>query len=310
MNPSLISWTFNCIEANNKSIDPPINLRETINSIKELPPLPGIATRIMKLAADPLADSKKLAAIIELDPLLTTQVIRWASSSLYGYKGKITSVQDAISRVLGYQFVFNLVLGLAALSPLKAPVEGIIGTRAFWTHALASTHLMNSLNELLPTESKIEPQTVFLVGLMHNIGLPLLGDQFINEFKILSNLAEANPSLSLYKLEKFALGVDHGELGSWLLRTWNMPTPVIDVVYHHHNPHYKGANYQLNLLTYLNDSLLAHIGIGDAHEKSSVELQAIKQLNLQYSDCNKALQKLQDELDGIKGMVEICTNTK
>ncbi len=310
MNPSLISWTFNCIEANNKTIDPPINLRETISSIKELPPLPGIATRIMNLAADPLADSKKLAAIIELDPLLTTQVIRWASSSLYGYKGKITSVQDAISRVLGYQFVFDLVLGLAALSPLKAPVEGIIGTRAFWTHALASTHLMQSLNELLPTENKIETQTVFLVGLMHNIGLPLLGDQFINEFKILSNLAEANPSLSLYKLEKFALGVDHGELGSWLLRTWNMPAPVIDVVYHHHNPHYKGDNYQLNLLTYLNDSLLAHIGIGDAHEKSSVELQAIKQLHLQPSACNKALQKLQDELEGIKSMVEICTQTK
>ena len=131
MKQKLINWTFSCIDSKNALIDPPNDLRTAIGQIKELPPLPGVAAKIMKLAADPLADSKKLAAIVELDPLLTTQVIRWASSSLYGYKGKISSVQDAINRVLGYQFVFDLVLGLSALSPLKAPADGVIGTRCF-----------------------------------------------------------------------------------------------------------------------------------------------------------------------------------
>jgi len=305
MTPSLINWTFSCIDSNDALIEPPNDLRTAVSQIKELPPLPGIAARIMKLAADPLADARKLSEIVELDPLLTTQVIRWASSSLYGYKGKISSVQDAITRVLGYQFVFDLVLGLSALSPLKAPSEGLIGTRAFWTHALASTHLMSALNDQLSTENKFESQTIFFVALMHNIGFPLLGDQFKNEFNILSNLAQANPTLSLHKLEKFAFGVDHCQLGSWLLKTWNMPTAVIDVVYHHHNPHYRGDNYQLNLLTYLNDCLLASINLGDSQYSVDCN-QVFEELNIDAMVAKNALDKLENELDEIKSMVEIC----
>jgi len=305
MEPSLIDWTFKCIDSKNAPITPPIDLMAAVSQIKQLPPLPGIATRIMQLAADPLADVRKLAAIVELDPLLITQVIRWARSPLYGYKGKITSVHDAISHVLGYQFVFDLVLGLSALSPLKSPIEGIIGTRAFWTHALASTHLMSDLNKKLANEYRFETQTVFFVALMHNIGLPLLADQFIKEFKILSNLAEANPTLNLYPLEKFALGVDHAELGSWLLKTWNMPPEVVEVVYHHHNPYYRGNHYQLNLLTYLNDSLLARLNIGDTHETINLD-QVMNELQLTPTDCDQSLEKLQSELDSIKAMVAIC----
>jgi len=305
MTPSLINWTFSCIDSNDALIEPPNDLRTAVSQIKELPPLPGIAARIMKLAADPLADARKLSEIVELDPLLTTQVIRWASSSLYGYKGEISSVQDATTRVLGYQFVFDLVLGLSALSPLKAPSEGLIGTRAFWTHALASTHLMSALNDQLSTENKFESQTIFFVALMHNIGFPLLGDQFKNEFNILSNLAQANPTLSLHKLEKFAFGVDHCQLGSWLLKTWNMPTAVIDVVYHHHNPHYRGDNYQLNLLTYLNDCLLASINLGDSQYSVDCN-QVFEELNIDAMVAKNALDNLENELDEIKSMVEIC----
>ncbi|CAC9633711.1 hypothetical protein [uncultured Gammaproteobacteria bacterium] len=308
MEPSLIDWTFQCIDSKNAPINPPADLRTAVSQIKQLPPLPGIATRIMKLAADPLADANKLAAIVELDPLLTTQVIRWASSPLYGYKGKITSVHDAISRVLGYQFVFDLVLGLSALSPLKAPIEGIIGTRAFWTHALASSHLMSDLNKKQPVEDRFATQTVFFVALMHNIGLPLLADQFPKEFKILSHLADTNPTLNLYSLEKFALGVDHTELGSWLLKSWDMPPEVVEVVYHHHNPHYRGSHYQLNLLTYLSDSLLTRLNIGENHETNNID-QVIQELQINPVDCDNALTKLQNELDNIKAMVGICLNS-
>ncbi len=305
MKPSLINWTFNCIDSKDGLILPPNDLREAVGQIKELPPLPGMAARVMKLAADPLADAKKLAEIVELDPMLTTQVIRWASSSLYGYKGKISSVKDAITRVLGYQFVFDLVLGLSALSPLKAPAEGVLGTRYFWVHALASTRLMAELNQQLPIESRFESQTIFLLALMHNIGFPLLGHQFIDEFKVLTNMVEANPGLSLPKLEKFAFGVDHCELGSWLLKNWQMPQSIVDVVYHHHNPYYRGENYQLNLLTYLSDSLLATLNIGDAKIEDDLS-PVLQQLQLESLDIAAILEKMQSELVDIAAMVEIC----
>ncbi len=305
MEHSLTNWTYQTIDAKNGQMEPPVDLREKIAGIKGLPPLPGIAAKILKLSNDPSADGVKLAKIIELDPLLTTQVIRWASSALYGYKGKITSVEVAINRVLGYQFVFNLALSLSVLKPLKAPKEGAIGTAAFWRHALASTHLMKHLNDRLPESLKIESQTVFFVAIMHNIGLPLLGDQFINEFKIFNKIADANPNLSQVKLEKFVFGVDHCELGCWLLRSWAMPKSVIDVVYHHHNPNYKGDNVVLNQLTYLNDILLAGLGIGDGFGTEDYQ-QTLEVLQLEELDCQQSLQKVSDQLEGIQSLVSVC----
>ncbi len=304
MKALLIDWTLNCIDSGNDYIEPPLDMRNEISHIKSLPPLPGIAEKIMKLSSDPMADASKLADIIELDPFLTAQVIRWASSAFYGYAGKVSTVKIAITRVLGYQFVLNLALGLSALSPLKAPSNGVIGTHTFWIHALASTHLMKDLNEKLSTELKTEAQTVFSVALLHNIGFPLLGHQFIEKFNLLSELIETNPNLNPVKLETFSLGINHCELGTWLLKTWSMPSPIIDVVYHHHNPSYRGDNYQLNLLTYLNDMLLATINIGDGDQYGDYE-QVLESLHLKEQDCNESIEKLENEIENIKNLVEM-----
>ncbi len=304
MTPELVNWTLHSIEENNHTFIPPMDLQADVQNIQALPPLPGIAAKIMQLAGDPYADAAKLAKIVEMDPLLTTQVIRWASSSLYGFRGKITSVKDAISSVLGYTFVFNLVLGLTALKPLQSPVEGVIGMRVFWEHALASTRLMMALNQRLG-DHRFDEQTVFLVALMHNIGFPLLGDQFRSQFHYLTSLVEANPGLNRVKLEKFSLGASHCELGSWLLNTWEMPKEIVDVIYHHHNPHYRGDNHRLSLLTFTSDFLLAQINIGDGSTQHEID-DILSLLNLSIEDCNELMNGIEQEMESISSLVEIC----
>lgn len=306
MQASLINWTLNTITPQLDSFTPPKDMREAISRIKTLPPLPGIALRITQLAADPSADAAKLAGIIEQDPLLTAQVIRWACSPLYGYRGKITSVQDAITRVLGFDFVFNLALGLAALAPLKAPKDGPVGTRLFWIQALASTKLMPLLANQMPAAHRLAPADLFLAGLMHNIGFPLLGNQFPEEFNYLNKLIQANPTLTVFNLEKFAFGVDHTMLGAWLMTAWSMPKPVIDIVYHHHNPYYRGENHQLNLLTFLSDCLLGRLGIGDAQQQTSHD-EFFDQLGLPAGASQAALDKFNDILENIIATADIIT---
>jgi HD-like signal output (HDOD) protein len=306
MQPSLINWTLNVIDSQACGFTPPEDMRQKISQIKSLPPLPDIAHRILMLGSDPLADAGKLGELIEQDPLLTAQVIRWASSSFYGYRGKITSVQDAITRVLGFDFVFNLALGLAALTPLKTPRDGPIGTKMFWTHSMASTHLMKALSEKIPAPNRPEAQQIFLAALLHNIGFPLLGDQFPEEFSYLNTLIMANPTLTVFNLENFAFGVDHTMLGAWLMNTWSMPKPLIDIAYHHHNPCYRGDNYQLNLLTFLSDCLLGQISIGDAKHQSCQD-EVFTQLQLSVATCNEILDKLSDTVESIAATSEILT---
>ncbi len=307
MNPSLISWTLDTINSPLNTLKSPYDLLERISELQTLPVLPGVAMRIIQLAADLTADAEKLAAVIELDPLLTAQILRWASSSLYGYPGKIVSVREAISRVLGFDLVFNLALGLSTIGLLKAPKDGPIGTRFFWVHAMTSSLLMPLLNSHIPLENRFQDTELCLAALLHNIGYPLLGDQFPREFTCLNHLMAANPTLSEVALESFTLGVSHDTLGAWLMTSWSMPKPIIDVVYHHHNPGYRGDNYRLNLLTYLNDCLLGGLGIGNGKPQIYTE-EILAELHLPVTAINQSLEKLgdkfitiTDQVDGIIG---------
>lgn len=295
MQATLYNWTLNAISPQKNGFTPPMDMRDTIANIRALPPLPGSAMRIINLISDPKADVDKLAEIIETDPLLAAQIMRWSTSALYGYRGKITSVRDAIVRVLGFNFVMDLALGLAVLSPLRAPKRGSIGTRMFWIHALASTHLMKKLAAKLPPELQQNQNEVFLAGLLHNIGFPLLGHQFPNEFDYLDKLILANPNLSVYNLETFAFGVNHTQMGAWLMTAWSMPKLIIDVVYHHHNPFYRGDHYQLVLLTYISDYLLTRLGIGDAANQTCPP-EVWTALSLSADEAYEMVAEIQDDV--------------
>jgi HD-like signal output (HDOD) protein len=303
MQSTLFNWTLNTINQQFNGFTPPLDMRETISHIKALPPLPGNALRIVELAADPLADAEKLAAIVELDPLLTMQIVRWASSPFYGNRGKINTVHDAIVRVLGFNFVLDLALGLSVLAPLKCPKDGIIGIRMFWVHALASTRLMKRLADQLPSQDGITQQELFLAGLLHNIGFPLFGHQFPEEFDHLIGLINTNPNLAIFNMENFALGVNHAEMGTWLMNAWSMPRVITNIVYHHHNPCYRGENYRLNLLTFLSDCLLGRIGIGDGVNQDC-PASVFSALELDQDNCMKALEAVEEEVENIRAMAD------
>ncbi|MGY6277043.1 HDOD domain-containing protein [Methylomonas sp. MgM2] len=302
MRSTLVHWTLSAINSHD-GFTPPLDMRETIANIRALPPLPGTAARIVELISDPKADVDELAEIIEIDPVLTAQIIRWASSALYGYRGKITSVRDAIIRVLGFNFVLDMALGLAVMAPLRAPKEGVIGTRMFWIHALASTRLMLKLAKKIPDEVEFKPEEVFLAALLHNIGFPLFGHQFSAEFEHLNQLINANPNLSIYHLETFAFGVNHALIGAWLMNSWSMPELITDIVYNHHNPFYRGKHYQLNILTYVNDYLLGQIGIGDASNQTCSS-EIWEMLKLEPATGFEILDNLKDEIKAITDMAE------
>ncbi len=306
MQSMLIHWALSAI--NSKSgFTPPLDMREAISGIRALPPLPGTAARIIEMISDPKADVDELSKVIESDPILAAQIIRWASSALYGCRGEITTVRNAIIRVLGFNFVLDMALGLAVMAPLKAPQEGPVGTRMFWIHALASTRLMMELAKTMPVELSIRPEETFLVGLLHNIGCPLFGHQFPTEFGYLNQLITVNPTLSIYNLETFAFGVNHAQIGTWLMEAWAMPKVISDIVYHHHNPFYRGDNYQLNLLTYVNDYLLGQIGIGDGGNQTCPE-EAWAILGLEPAMCFNILDELHEQIESINETADSLIN--
>lgn len=113
-----------------------LRIKQRLEETLELPPLSDTAQRIIKLRVNANADISDLAQIVETDPSLAAQVVSWAASPYYSAPGKIKSIHDAIVRVLGFDMVLNLALGLALGKTITIPKEGPHGTLPYWQQAV------------------------------------------------------------------------------------------------------------------------------------------------------------------------------
>lgn len=252
-------------------------VRRRIEQTYELPPMPEMARRVLALRSNPDASVADLAAIVELDPSLAAQVVRYAASPFYAYRGTITSIHDAITRVLGFDMVLNLALGLATGKSFHTPIEGPLGLHAFWQHAVYSATLVQALAKRMPPATRPQPGMVYLAGLLHNFGFLLLGHLFPPEFKILNQLVATNPEAPVTSLEKCVLGMGqaqnllemgHAQIGAWLMQSWHMPEEVVVSLLQHHNPAYSGDHAVFAHLVMVADHVLKGREIGDAPDAS------------------------------------------
>lgn len=308
----LIAGDFDGFSLDATSLTPAMDARKRLEKLYKLPPMPEMAVRIIKLRNDPYSDAQKLAKIVEIDPSLSAQVTRYASSSFFGFRGELSSIKVAISRVLGFDVVMNMALGLAAGSALRNPPEGPLGLCAFWRHATYTAALAQILSRQVPDKYNVEPGMAYLVGLLHNFGFLLLGHLFQPEFFLLNKMVEANPEASVVMLEKHALGMGqaqqvlgmgHAELGGWLMQSWEMPSEVTVTVKEHHNFNYSGEYYGYPALIAVINHMLGQHGIGD--ENGEGNLSALcDRIGLDEAKVEEAVEKLLEKRDDLDAMAE------
>lgn len=245
-----------------EAVDTDITRR--LAELDTLPPMPGIAHEVFSLRANPNASAQDLAGLVEMDPSLTAQVIRYANAPFFAYRGRVDSVHTAISRVLGYEMVMHLALGIAAAKPFRIPRHGPLGLMAFWRHAIYSATMMQVLSRELPRSAGVRPGTAYLAGLLHNFGVLLVGYLFRDEYRHLAAVAAAAPDVSLAALERETLGIDHAALGGRLLEEWGLAPEVFITAREHHVEDYAGPHAVYANLALVTDRVLKTHGIGDA----------------------------------------------
>lgn len=276
-------------------------LRERIRHIRELPAMPEISHRILQLRINPRARASDLAVLVEADPSLAAQVIRRATSSLYGYRGRIDSVRDAIVRVLGFDQVMRLAMGIAIHKSFRVPQGGQQGLHVLWRNSMLCSALVSSLVKALPRDRRPTPGLASLAGLFHNFGRLLLGHSFPSDFALLNRFLAVNEHLPLYAVERYVVGVEDPHLGAWLMQAWNLPEEVITAVRWHHRPAYRGIHCKYAGLVCVANRLLKRRGIGEASQSALPEA-VLQDLGLGEA---AALRVLEDTLATMEGLDRI-----
>ena len=266
----------------------PKRIHQRVEETLDLPAMPTIAQEVMRLRVDPNAGAMELAQVVGQDPSLAAQVISWASSPYYGYQGKIDSLQTAISRVLGFDLVLNLALGISVGKSLNVTPDGPLGLNAYWKQSVYNATLSEKLCSFI--QGRVRPQRglVYLSGLLHNFGQLLLGHLFPPQFYLINQYVAMNPHIPLADIERYLLSTNHLQIGSWLMKSWNMPEELITAVRYHHSENTFQDHAVYANLVLISNRLLKRIGIGDASQLLLPEA-LLESVGIQEEDAFKAL---------------------
>ncbi|TQV82565.1 HDOD domain-containing protein [Exilibacterium tricleocarpae] len=239
-----------------------LRIKQRLEDTLELPPLPETAQRIIKLRVDPNADIGDLANIVETDPSLAAQVVGWAASPYYSAPGKIKSIHDAIVRVLGFDMVLNLALGLALGKTLNMPADGPRGATPYWRKAVYTATTVEALVTAIPREHRPSFGMAYLAGLLNNFGYLVLAEVFPPYFTTINRYSEANPQVGHQAIERHIIDITREQLAGWLMDLWNMPQEVVIALRYQNDPDYAGEHHEYAKLVYLAQLLLRQQGIG------------------------------------------------
>ena len=237
--------------------------QDILAQVKSVPSLPAVVVKLREYLDDPEVNFTSLARVIELDPGLTANVLQLANSAYFGWRGSISSVRDAISR-LGTSRIFQMVLCMSVAPLVRRPVKGYgLSAEQLWDHSVAVAICSEQLALRLQLSCAGQ---AFTTGLLHDLGKIVLGTFVEIDDEPIREIVELD-QLSFDQAERMVLGIDHAEVGAHLLRAWNLPDDVVAAARWHHDPNRNDTSYQDVVdLTHCADGVCLNVGWGAGME--------------------------------------------
>lgn len=241
----------------------PMDPAAILHQSSDLPAMPKAALHILSVIDDPRTTATRLERAVAMDQALTAKILRIANSPFYGAVREIKTVSEAIVR-LGFVTIRNWTLVTATRSVFL----GAGATPLF--HKIWRQSVLSAMAAQLVSQSlrRGEPETVFVGGLMQNIGQLVLARSHLDLFQQVLTIS-AEEQLPYHVVEQELLGFDHGDLGALLIKEWNLSEELEQAVrWHHRLDHPDAQCAELAAMVALGEEVAACSGSADLGDGS------------------------------------------
>lgn len=245
-------------------------LKELILKACDIPPVPMVALKVLKLIEDPNSTLEDLQRVIMGDQAMAARILKIANSAFHGSRRNIDTVSQAIT-IIGFNTVKSVVLAASTREIYKG--FGIIEQK-LWEHGLA----VSTASGLIAGEvTFLKREEAVLSGLLHDIGKVIMNNSQPENFSIVTQMVyeKKEPYASI---EDESFGFDHAEVGSMLAEKWGFPEILCNVIRKHHiwssDDPFGGDIYEstLCLAVALADALCARLGVGYRNPMPDLDL--------------------------------------
>jgi putative nucleotidyltransferase with HDIG domain len=258
-------------------------LIEKLQSTRELPTIPAVLVPLLHYLDQPLdtVGMRKVVHMVSQDKSLAARCLQVANSPLFACSHEVNSIQSAVVS-LGIIRVQEIAVSCSLLKLLPG-LSFNVNPSTFWAHSLGCALIAREF------ASKIgypDPAKAYTAGLLHDVGVVALLWVVPHEFRRAVELARAE-RIPLHEAEDKTLGITHAESGKIIAQNWHIPSELIEVITHHHEPEKATSNRALVSIVCVSDLLCRVSGMGYGHPEDRLtnfaDEPAFSVLKQQYS---------------------------
>ncbi len=180
-----------------------------------LPSLPDVAIRVGQAIDHELADARRVARVIENDPVIAAKLIKVANSARYAGLHTVGTLTEAVTRIgLGATHSLVITFALRELFRCHAPLL-YESMRDLWERARRVAVIAQVLARLC---GGLDPDGALLGGLVHNIGA-VAAISYASDFPELHK----DPAALAGAVERI-----RGPLSALILSHWDFPPELVE----------------------------------------------------------------------------------
>lgn len=203
-------------------------------AISRLPSPSPVLRQICSVVDNPESSAGQIAQALQLDPAISSKVLRLANSAYIGIPGTVSSLQNAVV-LLGIKRIHSLVLATGLLASMRAPADLSFPIVRYWRHSISAALIAESIARHLKRYDIIDEHEVFAGAVLHDIGKLILGmcrgdvlEQVIKKSK--------EEHVPFFIAESDEDNLSHTKMGELLATQWCFPESLYACIGGHHAP--------------------------------------------------------------------------
>jgi HD-like signal output (HDOD) protein len=272
------------------------DFQTVVKSIRDLPPMPAVAIKVMELLGDPDVNYGKLGEAISSDAAVSARLLKVANSAFYSMKRQIKTLDHAIA-IVGERTLRSLVLAASLEGMNKS--YGLL-EKLLWEDAMGCAI---GARVLARRFNSADPEEAFLAGLFRHLGKIVMNYSDPESYQSLAEAMYCEGGRTT-ELEGRYFPYAHTVVGAAVLDKWNFGRALVISALHHEDLQIDleqeengAAILRLTATVNLADRVCARLGIGQRAPREDLDLletPGAKALELSEDQVETALQEIDE----------------
>lgn len=204
--------------------------REIVAWVSDLPPMPQVAAKALRLVEDPSCTAQELTKILSTDAALAARVLKIANSAMFSRQREITTLAQAIM-LIGFKALRGIIVAATLRQVSKGDAQA---EKMVWENSMAGAMFASKIAKKIKARWGDE---IFLLTLLHTLGqvVILSRKETSADFVKVTDLIKSK-SLDYAAAEQEVYGFAHPLIGALVAKKWNFPAETCQVILHYKDP--------------------------------------------------------------------------